>query len=67
MSNAAIRRAVTRGLVSAVLFVAQTSSTTQVRSAAQERNHVAQFCAPSDQEVEAPRFYCQNGDDWAPL
>jgi hypothetical protein len=63
MSNAAIRRAVTRGLVSAVLIVAQTSSTPQVRSAAQERNHVAQFCAPSDQEVEAPRFYCQNGDD----
>jgi hypothetical protein len=63
MSNAAIRRAVTRGLVSAVLFVAQTSSFTQVRSAAQERNHVAQFCAPPDQEVGAPRFYCQNGDD----
>jgi hypothetical protein len=62
MNNAAIRRAVKRGLVSAMLFVAQTSSFTQV-SAAQERNHVAQFCAPPDQEADAPRFYCRNGDD----
>ena len=63
MGNAVIRSAVMRGLLSAMLFVVQTSSTTQVRSAAQERNHVAQFCAPSDQEVEAPRLYCQNGGD----
>jgi hypothetical protein len=62
MTNSAIRRALTRGLVSAVLFGAQTSSFTQVRSPAQERDRIAQFCAPPDQEAGAPRLYCRNGD-----
>jgi hypothetical protein len=61
MSNAAIRRALTRGLVSAALFVVQTSSFTQVQSTAQERDHIAQFCAPPEQEAGAPRFYCRDG------
>jgi hypothetical protein len=66
MSDSAIRRALTRGLVSAVLFVAQASSPTQVRSAMRERTNpegtnIAQFCAPSDQAVGAPRIYCHDG------
>ncbi len=60
MNNAAIRRALTRGLVSAVLFVAQTSSFTQVRPAAHERDQVAQFCAPPEQDADTHRFYCRN-------
>jgi hypothetical protein len=59
MNNAAVRGAVTR-LVSAVLFAAQTGSFTQVRSAAQERSQVAQFCAPAD--PDAHRFYCRDSD-----
>ena len=62
MKNATIRRALTRGVVSAVLFVAQTSAFTQVRPAAQESDHVAQFCAPAQQDADAPRFYCRNSD-----
>jgi len=61
MNNPAIRRALTRGLVSVVLFVVQTSSFTQARSTAVERDHVAQFCVPPDQEAGAPRFYCRDG------
>jgi len=66
MSKAVIRRAIIRGLVSAGLFVAQTSSFTQVRSPALERDQVAQFCAPTDQAIDAPRVYCSSGR-WARL
>jgi len=61
MNNTAIRRAVTR-LISAMLLVAQTSAFTQVRSAAQERSQVAQFCVPPEPDADAHRFYCRNGD-----
>jgi hypothetical protein len=61
MKNATIRRALTRGLVSAVLFVAQTSAL-QVRPAAPEPDQVAQFCAPPQHDADAPRFYCRNSD-----
>jgi hypothetical protein len=61
MNKAVIRRAIIRGLVSAGLFVAQTSSFTQVRSPALERDQVAQFCAPPDQAIDAPRVYCGSG------
>jgi hypothetical protein len=62
MNKAVIRRALIRGAVSAGLFVAQTSSFTQVRSPAIERDQVAQFCATTDQSINAPRIYCRNGD-----
>jgi hypothetical protein len=48
--------------VSAVLFAAQTGSFTQVRSAAQERSQVAQFCVPADPDADTHRFYCRDGD-----
>jgi hypothetical protein len=60
MSNAAIRRVATRAVVSAVLFLVQTSLFTQVRSTAPERDHVAQFCSPPDEDGGAPRLYCEN-------
>jgi len=58
MIKPAIRRAATRALVSVALFVGQTSSFTQVRSTAQERDHLAQFCAPPNEDASASRFYC---------
>jgi hypothetical protein len=61
MNKAVIRRALIRGAVSAGLFVAQTSSFTQVRSPAIERDQVAQFCTSADQDIDAPRVYCRNG------
>ena len=61
MNKATIRRVLIRALVSAGLFVAQTSSFTQVQSPALERDQVAQFCAPMDQAVDAPRVYCGSG------
>jgi hypothetical protein len=48
--------------VSFGLFVAQTSAFTQVRSPALEHDQVAQFCAATDQSINAPRVYCGNGD-----
>ena len=60
MNKAVIRRALIRGLVSAGLFVAQ-SSFTQIRSPALERDQVAQFCTPADQEINAPHVYCGSG------
>ena len=62
MSKAVIRRAIIRGLVTAGLFVAQTSAFTQVRSPALEHDQVAQFCVATDQSINAPRVYCGNGD-----
>jgi hypothetical protein len=62
MNKAVIRRALIRGLVSAGLFVAQTSSFTQVRSPALEHDQVAQFCSTTDQSINAPRVYCGKGD-----
>jgi len=62
MNKAIIRRALIRGLVSAGMFVAQTSSFTQVRSPALERDQVAQFCTSANQDIDAPHLYCGNGD-----
>jgi hypothetical protein len=62
MNKAVIRRAMIRGLVSASLFVAQTSSFTQARSPVLGHDYVAQFCATMDQSIDAPRVYCGNGD-----
>lgn len=61
MNKAVIRRAIIRGLVSAGLFVAQTSSFTQVRSPALERDQVAQVCVSADQTMDSPRLYCGSG------
>ena len=61
MNKAVIRRALIRGLVSAGLFIIQTSSFTQARSPALERDQVAQFCTSADQTIDAPRVYCGNG------
>jgi len=47
--------------VSAGMFVAQTSSFTQVRSPALERDQVAQFCTSANQDIDAPHLYCGNG------
>jgi len=60
MSNATVRRLITRALVSAMIFVAQTSAFTQVNSGEPQREQLGQFCAPPD-ENEATRLYCR---DW---
>jgi len=60
MSNATVRRLMTRALVSATLFVAQTSAFTQVKPGAPQQQQLGQFCAPPD-ETEALRLYCR---DW---
>jgi hypothetical protein len=61
MNKIAIRSAATGGLLGALLLVARTSGAlTQVQSAMPERSHIAQFCAPLEQEVDAPRFYCRD-------
>jgi len=62
MNKAVIRRALIRALVSAGLFVVQTSSFTQARSRVLGHDHVAQFCATMDQSINSPRVYCGNGD-----
>jgi hypothetical protein len=60
MSNATVRRWITRALVSAVIFIAQTSAFTQVQSGAPQHEQLGQFCAPPE-ENEATRLYCR---DW---
>lgn|SRR5215470_10349671 len=67
MSNATVRRLITRALVSAVIFVAQTSAFTQVKSGVPQPERLGQFCAPPD-ENQTPRLYCwdwQGGGDIA--
>ena len=60
MNNRIIRHAATRALVSATLFVAQNSAFTQGEPRLQEPAQIAQFCTPSDHDIDAPRFYCRN-------
>jgi hypothetical protein len=61
MNKIAVRRVATGGLLGALLLVApMTGALAQVQSAMHARSHVAQFCAPSEQGVGAPRFYCRN-------
>jgi hypothetical protein len=60
MSNATVRRLITRALVSAVIFVAQANTITQVNSGTPQREQLGQFCAPPG-ENEAPHLYCR---DW---
>ena len=61
MNKIAVRRAATGGLLGILLLVApMTGALVQVQSAMHGRSHVAQFCAPSEQGVGAPRSYCRN-------
>jgi hypothetical protein len=63
MKNRIIRRAATRALVSATLFVVQNSAFTQGEPRLQEPTQIAQFCAPSDHDIDASRVYCRTGAD----
>ena len=63
MNNRIVRHAATRALVSAVLFIVQNSAITQGKPSVQEPTQIAQFCAPSDHEIEASRIYCRSGAD----
>ena len=63
MKNRIIRHAATRALVSATLFVVQNSAFTQGEPRLQEPTQIAQLCAPSDHDVDAPRFYCRTSAD----
>lgn len=63
MNNRIIRHAATRALVSATLFVLQNGAFTQSKPRAQEPTQMAQFCAPSDHEIDASRIYCRSGVD----
>jgi hypothetical protein len=65
MKKTTIRQALICALVGPALLVAVSPAFAQVQSAVQERRQVAQFCAPPDQEGNAPRFYCQGGPAWA--
>lgn len=60
MGNATVRRLITRALMSAVIFVAQANTITQVNSGTPQREQLGQFCAPPG-ENEVPRLYCR---DW---
>jgi len=61
MKKIAVRRGATGGLLGILLLVApMTGALVQVQSAMHGRSHVAQFCAPSEQGVGAPRSYCRN-------
>jgi hypothetical protein len=63
MNNRIIRHAATRALVSATLFVVQNSAFTQGEPRVQEPTQLAQFCAPSDHDIDASRVYCRTGAD----
>jgi len=63
MNNRIIRHAATRALVSATLFVVQNSAFTQGEPRVEDPTQIAQFCASSDHDVDAPRFYCRNWAD----
>jgi len=41
----------------------QNSAFTQGEPRLQEPTQIAQFCAPSDHDVDAPRFYCRTSAD----
>jgi hypothetical protein len=58
MSNATVRRLIPRALVSAVIFVPQANTITQLNSGTPQREQLGQFCAPPG---EVPRLYCR---DW---
>lgn len=59
MNKTATRHAAIGGLMGTFLLAAPTGAFTQV-PAMQERSYVAQFCAPPEQDVDAPRFYCRD-------
>ena len=63
MINRIIRHAATRALVSATLFVVQNTAFTQGEPRMQEPTQIAQFCAPSDHDIDAPPVYCRIGSD----
>jgi hypothetical protein len=63
MNSRIIRHAAIRALVSATLFVVQNSAFTKGEPRVQEPTQIAQFCAPSEHEIDAPRFYCHTGTD----
>jgi hypothetical protein len=60
MNKIAVRRAATGSLLGILLLAPMTGALVQVQSAMHARSHVAQFCAPSEQGVGAPRSYCRN-------
>ena len=59
MSNATVRRLITPALVSAVIFVPQANTITQVNSGTPQREQLGQYCAPPG-ENEVPRLYCRD-------
>jgi len=63
MNNRIVRHAAIRALVSATLFVVQNSAFTKGEPRVQEPTQIAQFCVPSDQDIDAMRVYCRNGAD----
>ncbi len=41
-------------------LAAVTGSIDQIQAAANAANQVAQYCAPAQDDSEAPKFYCRN-------
>jgi hypothetical protein len=41
----------------------QNSAFTRGEPRVQEPTQIAQFCAPSEQDIDATRVYCRNGAD----
>ena len=60
MNKTATRLAAIGGLMGTFLVTAPTAAFTKAPTAMQERSYVAQFCAPLEQDVDAPRFYCRD-------
>lgn len=62
MKTIATRYAMTVGLAGALALTAASYSFAQIRTGAEVRTTVSQYCAPPDEEgPDARRFYCRSG------
>jgi hypothetical protein len=62
MKTIATRHAMTVGLAGVLALTAASCSFAQIRTGAEGRTTVSQYCAPLDeQSLDARRFYCRSG------
>ena len=62
MKTIATRYAMTVGLAGMLALTAAGYSFAQIRTGAEGRTTVSQYCAPLDEEsLDARRFYCRSG------
>jgi hypothetical protein len=61
MTTAALRYVVTFALASALCLMVAIASLEHIRTGAEGRSLMSQYCVPPDDGSDAHRFYCRHG------